>query len=60
MVNNSFCFDSYTTSNCVGFIASIVIIIIIVIIMIIIIVTIIIVMIIFSCHQSYTFIVLNK
>ena len=59
MVNNSFCFDSYATSNCVGFIASIVIIII-VIIMIIIIVTIIIVMIIFSCHQSNTFIVLNK
>ena len=58
MVNNSFCFDSYTTSNCVGFIASIVIIAI-VIIMIIIIVTII-VMIIFSCHQSDTFIVLNK
>ena len=57
MVNNSFCFDSYTTSNCVGFIASIVIIAI-VIIMIIIIVTI--VMIIFSCHQSDTFIVLNK
>ena len=57
MVNNSFCFDSYTTSNCVGFIASIVIII--VIIMIIIIVTII-VIIIFSCHQSDTFIVLNK